>query len=434
MPSHPAPPESYEKFLAGELETAIPWDDVLATTYDGAPASVHDAIIDAVSVRAPELTRLSHDIHANPELNFEEHYAAAAVAELLTNQGYDIEVGMWDLATAFRATVGSGGPHMAILAEYDALPDVGHGCGHNLICAAAVGAFLGVAPQVAALGGRVSLIGTPAEEGGGGKEFIARRGGFDDVDAAIMAHPGKSDHTEARRIAMRQVRVTYHGVASHAASSPWMARNPLDAVVTAYQAIGQLRQHILPEERLHGVITDGGKRPSVIAQQASAWFFLRSPTVATVEDLTDRVATILESAAEITGTRAEISWDPLPMFMPVRSNRTLASRYLKAMRGRGRDVRTVAARQGGSTDLGNISVRLPAIHPTFKITDRPVGGHSLAMAEAARAPQADAAIIDAAVALAQTAADVLADPNLLADMREEFAATGGVVDVPGLDR
>ena len=249
-----------------------------------------------------------------------------------------------------------------------------------------------------------------------------------------MVHPGKADHTEARRIAMRQVEVSYHGVSSHAASSPWMARNPLDAVVIAYQSIAQLRQHLLSEERLHGVITDGGKRPSVIPQQASAWFFLRSPTIPTVEELTDRVETILLSAAEMTGTRAEIVWDPVPMFWPVRSNRTLASRYRRAMMARGRDVEQVASRQGGSTDLGNVSVRIPAIHPTMNITDRPVGGHSLEMAEAAVTAQADQSILDAAIAIAQTAADVLADETLLAAMLDEFQATGGFVDVPALDR
>ncbi|MEX2562987.1 MAG: M20 family metallopeptidase [Nitriliruptoraceae bacterium] len=434
QPDAPSAPESYQRFMSGELERALSWDEVEATPFEGAPKEVIAGIVPEVESRAESLFALSHAIHAHPELNFEEHFAAATVADLIRDQGHDIDVGTWELATSFRATVGEGKPHVAILAEYDALPDVGHGCGHNIICASAVGAFLGVAPFVGQLGGRVSLIGTPAEEGGGGKEFIARRGGFDDVDAAIMVHPGKADHTEARRIAMRQVQVTYHGLSSHAASTPFMARNPLDAVVTAYQSIAQLRQHILPEERLHGVITDGGKRPSVIASQASAWFFLRSPTIPTVDELTDRVERILKSAAEITGTRAELTWDPLPMFMPVRSNRHLASRYRAAMSDRGREVRRSGTRQGGSTDLGNISVRIPAIHPTIAITDRSVGGHSLAMAKASITAQADQAIVDAAVALARTAADVLADDALLTAMRDEFEATGGVIDVVSLDR
>ena len=434
MTDQPAAPESYSRFLSGELERQIPWEQIEASPFAGASPDVTARIADEVDSRAEALFALSHAIHANPELNFEEHFAAATVADLVRAQGHDITVGTWELETAFLSSAGSGHPHVAILAEYDALPDVGHGCGHNIICAAAVGAYLAVAPFVEQLGGRVSLIGTPAEEGGGGKEFIARQGGFDDVDAAIMVHPGKDDHTEARRIAMRQVEVTFHGVSSHAASTPFMARNPLDAVVIAYQSIAQLRQHILPEERIHGVITEGGKRPSVIPSQASAWYFLRSPTIPTVEELTDRVERILLSAAEMTGTRAEITWDPLPMFMPVRSNRTLAARYRVGMSDRGRVVRPVAERQGGSTDLGNVSVRLPAIHPNIAITDRSIGGHSLAMAEASTTPEADRAILDAAVALARTAADVLADEALLAAMRREFEATGGVVDVVSLDR
>ncbi|MEX1004247.1 MAG: M20 family metallopeptidase [Acidimicrobiia bacterium] len=429
-----APPEAYQRFLSGDLERELPWDEVERAGFTGAPEAVRSGIADRVTSHTEALLELSHAIHANPELNFEEHYAVATVADLVREHGHEIEVGLWKLDTAFRATVGTGHPHVAILAEYDALPDVGHGCGHNVICAAAVGAFLAVAPFVEELGGRVSLIGTPAEEGGCGKEYIAREGGFDDVDAAIMVHPGKGDHTEARRVALRQVEVTYHGLSAHAASAPFMARNPLDAAVTAYQSIAQLRQHILPEERIHGIFTEAGKRPSVIPSRASSWYFLRSPTIPTMDHLTDRVEQILVSAADMTGTRAELRWDPYPMYMPVRSNRTLASRYIAAMSDRGRDVQQVGTRQAGSTDLGNVSVRVPSIHPTIAITDRSIGGHSLAMAEASISPEADRAALDAAVALARTAADVLADDGLVAAMRAEFDASGGVVDVTSFDR
>jgi amidohydrolase len=434
MTAELTPPEAYQRFLSGDLERELPWEEVDRMSFVGAPGDVRAGIADEVGARTASLLELSHTVHAHPELNFEEHFAAATVADLVRAQGHDIEVGVWKLETAFRATVGSGHPHVAILAEYDALPDVGHGCGHNVICASAVGAFFAVAPFVERLGGRVSLIGTPAEEGGCGKEYIAREGGFDDVDAAIMVHPGKDDHTEARRVALRQVEVTYHGLSAHAASAPFMARNPLDAAVTAYQSISQLRQHMLPEERIHGIFTEAGKRPSVIPSRASAWYFLRSPTIPTIDHLTDRVEQILLSAADMTGTRAELRWDPYPMYMPVRSNRTLASRYIAAMSDRGRDTERVGTRQAGSTDLGNVSVRVPAIHPTIAITDRSIGGHSLAMAEAAISADADRAVVDAAIALARTAADVLADDSLLAAMRAEFEASGGVVDVPSYDR
>ena len=428
------PPEAYQRFLSGDFERELAWEDVEGTDFPGAPDAVRAGIAGEVEARTAALLELSHTIHAHPELNFEEHFAAATVADVIRSQGHDIDVGLWKLETAFRSTVGSGRPHVAILAEYDALPDVGHGCGHNVICASAVGAFLAVAPFVDGLRGRVSLIGTPAEEGGCGKEYIAREGGFDDVDAAIMVHPGKGDHTEARRVALRQVEVTYHGLSAHAASAPFMARNPLDATVTAYQSIAQLRQHILPEERIHGIFTEAGKRPSVIPSKASAWYFLRSPTIPTMDHLTDRVEQILLSAADMTGTRAELNWDPYPMYMPVRSNRTLASRYINAMTDRGRAVQRVGTRQAGSTDLGNVSVRVPSIHPTIAITDRAIGGHSLAMAEASITPDADRAVVDAAIALARTAADVLADDGLRAAMRAEFEASGGTVDVVSFDR
>jgi len=429
MGTGPRPLDVYERHLDGGREPARRWEQIRALAVEGASAQVWDRIAREVEANATALLELSHDIHAHPELNFQERHAAAAVATLLERSGHLIEVGTWGLETAFLASVGSGAPHVAILAEYDALPEVGHGCGHNVICAAAVGAFLGIAPLVSELGGRVSLYGTPAEEGGGGKEYIARAGGFEDVDAAIMVHPGGGDFTEAIRLGLRQVNVTYRGISAHAAATPFLGRNALDAAVFAYQGIAQLRQHMLPEDRVHMVITEGGAKPNIIPERASAALYIRSPTVEALEELTERVGTILRSAAEATATAMDIDWGVAPVFLPVRSNRTLASRYAAALRDRGRDVAEEYSGSGGSTDLGNVSVRVPAIHPNVAITRPEVPAHSHAFAAAAISTTGDAGVIDGAIGLARTAADFLADPDLRRHVRAEFEAAGGALDL-----
>lgn len=427
------PPEAYLRVMRGEDPVYAGWDAVDATSFVGTDPGVSGRVTAGIEARTADLVELSHDIHAHPELNFEEKYSAAAVAKLVARVGYSVDVGRWGLDTAVQATVGSGSPHIAILAEYDALPGIGHGCGHNVICSSAVGAFLGIAPVVADLGGRVTLMGTPAEEGGGGKELIALAGGFDDVDAAIMVHPGDEDHAHTMRLGLRQVDVTYRGRTAHAASAAYLGRNALDAAVTAYNSIAQLRQHLLPQDRIHGVITDGGMKANIVPERASLSYYLRSPTVATLEELTDRVEAILHAAAQTTATGVAIDWDVAPMFLPVRTNIALVSRYVDAMADRGRCVLRLGNRPAGSTDLGNISVRIPAIHPTLAITGTGTPAHSHEFARAAVSAEADAAIVDASIALALTAADYLSDAGLRRSVREEFAALG-VVDVEALDR
>lgn len=435
MVTEPTPtPEAYLRMMRGDDSPSPGWDAVDSAAFAGADRSVTARVVGGVDEHADELVTLSHDIHAHPELNFEERYSAAAVAGLVSSRGYDVDVGCWGLDTAVRATVGDGSPHIAILAEYDALPGIGHGCGHNVICSSAVGAFLGVAPLVADLGGRVTLMGTPAEEGGGGKELIARAGGFDDVDAAIMVHPGDDDHAHAMRLGLRQVDVTYRGRTAHAAAAAYLGRNALDAAVTAYNSIAQLRQHLLPQDRIHGVITDGGMKANIVPERASLSYYLRSPTVATLEELTDRVGAIFLAAAQTTATGVEIDWNVAPTFLPVRTNVALVSRYVEAMSRRGRRVLRLGSRPAGSTDLGNISVRIPAIHPTLAITRPGTPAHSHEFARAAVTREADEAIVDASIALALTAADYLSDADLRDAARKEFSAAGGVMDVEGLDR
>ncbi|GAA3650290.1 amidohydrolase [Microbacterium marinilacus] len=402
--------------------------------FAGAPAALRDESVRAVDGLRPELERLAIALHEDPEIGFEEHRSAGRLAELLERHGHAAAVGAFGLPTALRVTAGAAdGPHFAIIAEYDALPGVGHACGHNIIAGAAVGAFLAVAPIAGRLGGRVSLIGTPAEENGAGKELILRAGGFDDVDAAGMVHPAAgsaaSPLVAQRTTGVRRVAVTYHGRAAHAAGAPWLGLNALDAVVTAYQGVAQLRQHILPIDRVHGIITDGGAAPNVVPERAAALFYVRSAEIDTLVALTDRVVAVLEGAALSTGTRAEIDVDPVPPYLPLQPNLELTRRWAAAVAGRGREVPPsppVAAQGGASTDMGNVTRYLPSIHPSIGLGGPDdVTPHNAAFAAWTVQPPAFDALADAAAGLAAAAVDYLADPELREAVAAEFAAEGG---------
>ncbi len=405
-----------------------------SSPYSGA-SSLHDRIATLVEELRDDLLQLSHDIHDHPELGFAEHRAAQAVARTLTDHGVDAQVGAYDLDTALRATTGRGAPTVAVIAEYDALPEIGHACGHNIICATAVGAFLALHQLGDDLDGTVELIATPAEEGGGGKEIIARAGGFDHVAAALMVHPFGMDVADHPWLGVRQVAVTYRGLHAHASMMPFLGRNALDAVVHAYNGVSQLRQHMLSTDRVHGIITDGGQAPNIIPDRASAHFYLRSAEPETLAILTERVQAILESAATATGTAAELRWDPSPPYLPVRTNRPLAARYAVNVADRGRRVlpRGVAPTSlAASTDLGNVSVRVPSIHPLLAIAPPEVTIHSPEFAEWAVSERADKATVDGAIGLARTAADFFADSELRKAVTADFDAEGGIIDVLGL--
>jgi amidohydrolase len=429
------PYSSHLERLVARLETDIAEAEPLRSDHAGAPADLAGAVTERVESVGGDLVDLSHAIHDNPELGYEEHDAVAAIAGLLGRHGHDAQVGAYDVPTALRARAGSGRPRIAVLAEYDALPGIGHACGHNIIAATAVGAFLGVAGLVGDLDGSVELIGTPAEEGGGGKELIARAGGFDEVDAAIMLHPMGMEISEHPWLGVRQVTVTYHGLSAHASVTPFMGRNALDAVVTAYNGMSQLRQHMLTSDRVHGVITDGGQRPNIVPERAEATFYLRSAEPDTLAELADRAREVFEAAALATGTQVELNWDPCPVYLPVRSNHALAARYATAMGERERKVLpegVVPPELTGSTDMGNVCVRVPGIHPTLAIAPPWVSIHTAEFATYAAGADADRGTVDGAVGLARTAVDFLTDADLRRAVVDEFEAAGGVLDVDEL--
>jgi amidohydrolase len=429
------PSRPYPGYLAAVTDRIRRADPPPATSAFAGAAALHDRIAERVEARRDDLLQLSHDIHEHPELGFAEHRAVRSVADLLARHDVEADVGIHGLETALRATSGDGDATVAVIAEYDALPGIGHACGHNVICATAVGAFLALHDVADELGGAVELIATPAEEGGGGKELIARDGGFDHVDAAVMCHPAGLDVADHPWLGVRQVAVTYHGLSAHASMMPFMGRNALDAVVLAYTGVAQLRQHMLPDDRVHGIITDGGQAPNIVPDRAAAHFYARSAEPETLIELCDRVRAVLESAATATGTVAELDWDPCPPYLPMRTNRPLAARYAVNVRDRGRPVLPAGVAPtslAASTDMGNISVRVPSIHPLLSVAPPEVTIHTPEFAHHAASERADAATIDGAIGLARTAADFLADGDLRAATTADFTAEGGVIDVPRL--
>lgn len=414
------------------------------SAFAGAPSELHDRLERAVAADAAEMVEVMLDLAAHPEVAFEEHRSVRALADVLADDGIDAQVGVHGLETALRAEiVGAGGdapdaPTLGILAEYDALPGVGHGCGHNVIAVMGVGAFLALAALAtddpAAVPGRVVLLGTPAEEGHTGKEHMAREGAFDGLDAAVMAHPYGYDLADQVWLGRRTLSVEFHGRTAHASAQPYMGRNAVDAASLMYQGIGLMRQQTPPTDRVHAVIREGGERASVIPDHAKLDLYVRSQRPETLKDLSRRVEDVARGAALMAGVGVTIRWDEHPPSLPVRTNEALAGRWVEAQRRRGRDplpLGVVSPSLAASTDFGNVSYRVPGIHPVIKIAPSHIALHTREFAECAVSEEARAAAADGAYGLAATVLDVLHDPSLAAAIAEEFEAAGGAIDVPG---
>ena len=408
---------------------------------DGAPPRLRAALARSLAGLAPRIVALSRDIHAHPEVGYHEHRAAAAVAGLLRECGIEPEVGVYGMDTALRAEIGpAGAPAIAVLAEFDALPGIGHGCGHNVMCANSVGAFLALADLArrgqwaeSAPPGRVVLQTTPAEECDTAKERLVRAGMLDGVDAAIQTHAYARDVADQVWLGVRRMRAVFTGVPAHAASQPFMGRNALDAATLALSGIGLLRQQILPWDRVHAVVVDGGAVANIIPERAELSLMVRSKYPETLKDLVGRVEDVLRGAALMSGTGVQIIVPDYTNEMPVRANGPLTAAWVRSQRERGRDPlpagvvpETVAA----GTDFGNVSQRVPGIHPLIGVADSPgVALHTHEMARAAGSPTGEAAAVDGAYGLAAVALDWLHDADLRRAVREDFEAGGGAVDV-----
>ncbi len=377
-----------------------------------------------VDRRAELLVVASHRIHAHPELAYEERFAHELLTEILATEGLTPQRHAYGTDTGFSAEVGDGdGPVVAVMCEYDALPGVGHACGHNVIATAGLGAGLAAAAVAGEAGGRLRILGTPAEEGGGGKILMAEHGALDGLDAAVMVHPADADLLRMDTIAVRQLYARYEGRAAHAAAAPWDGRNALDAAVLGYVNVAALRQHIHPGERIHGVFTKAGDRPNIVPREAEAHWYIRSPTATGLQALEPRVVACLEAGAAATGCSCGIDWVPRP-YAEMRDNSVLLAAYAAnaARLGRPPAVPEAGHAVVGSTDMGNVSYRVPSIHPMIQVAPRGVAIHTEEFAEHAASPSGDAAVLDGAKALAMTVVDLWCRPGLAAAARAELAA------------
>ena len=376
-----------------------------------------------VAARAATLLAASHQIHAHPELGFQEHRAHEILTDLLSDAGLSVTRGAYGLETAFEARAGSGGPTIAVLCEYDALPGIGHACGHNVIGTAGVGAGIAAASLAEELGATVVVLGTPAEEGGGGKVFLAERGAFEGIDAALMVHPAGLDLARFAAIAIQQIEVTYHGKAAHAAAAPHAGRNALDAAVLGYMNVAALRQHIRPNERIHGIFTEAGEAPNVVPARAAATWYVRSPSVRGLKALKERVLIALEAGASAAGCTMEHRWLD-PAYADMVDNEPMVDLYRQNLARTGRALLEPDSLDAvvGSTDMGNISHLVPSIHPMIAVSPPNVAIHTSDFVRYAGGPEGDLAVLDGAKAMACTVVDLWVEPGALDEAKADFAA------------
>lgn len=385
------------------------------------PATLAETLDRTLDAEAPALRELALKIHAHPELRFEEHRAAGWISDLLTARGHAVERPLGGLPTALRARAGRAGPRLAILAEYDALPEIGHACGHNLIAAGAVGAFLALAPVAEAQGFTVDLVGTPAEEGGGGKALLLDAGVFAGVDAAMMFHPFDRDLVAHGTLANLWLAMTFSGQPAHAAAAPWDGSSALTACIQTFNLVDSQRVHFRDGVRVHGFITDGGQAVNIIPERASCEFSVRAKTL----DELARVRSIVERCALGAAMAAgvEVTIAPRKGYRDLVTNLPLARAFAQHMAAMGRPAAETDERVGmGSTDMGDVSHAVPAIHPWLAICD--VGEtlcHQHAFARAACAERGLETMLTAARAMAKTGGEFLVDEALRGAVREAFA-------------
>ncbi|MGE3272610.1 MAG: M20 family metallopeptidase, partial [Chloroflexota bacterium] len=356
------------------------------------------------------------------------------LADELEAGGFSVERGAGGLTTAFRASYSGGepGPTVAILAEYDALPGIGHACGHNIIASSALGAGLAISRAGLRFPGTLLVIGTPAEEGGGGKILLAEAGVFKDVDLAFMLHPSQTNMVKRGSLANSRVEIVFHGRAAHAAGAPDMGINALEAVIQTFVSLNARRLHMREDARVHGIITDGGRAVNIIPERAAARFSVRARDRAYQRKLMEMVRQCAEAGALSTG--ATLDWTETRGYSNMIANIVIADRFAEHLRATGRVVDEPRPTQRmGSTDMGDISQILPAVHAYLSIAPRNVPNHTAAFTDAAGSPDGDKAVIDGSLAMAQTAADFFADPSLVAQAKAEFAERLAAGDVAGYD-
>jgi len=388
-------------------------------------AELKKEVVSAIDAMREELLALSHAIHAEPELALEEFKAAKRLTDGIAKNGLGVQREAFGLKTAYAAEFGKdGGATVAILSEYDALPGIGHACGHNIIATAGFGAAMALS-KLKSLPGRVRYLGTPAEERYGGKELMARAGAFDGSDAAMMIHPSNLNLVTMPCIAVCDVTAVFHGRAAHASAMPYRGLNALDAVVIAYQSIAQLRQHIRNTDRIHGIITEGGLAANIVPERAACRFYVRAADGRELLALKHRVQACFEAGALASGCRVETQWGETN-YLDLKTNWPMAEAYRRNGEALGLEffpLSELPPGYAGSTDMGNVSHRVPSIHPCLGVAPLNVIIHNAEFARHAVSEKGDQAVIDGAKSMAMTALDLLGDSAFLANVKSDFAAT-----------
>jgi len=373
-----------------------------------------------VDAHREKLIELSLRIHQNPELGFQEVKASGWLTEYLERNGFKVEKGICQLATAFRGSYGSGKPTIALLAEYDALPKVGHACGHNIIATAAVGAAVALRGAIDEAGGSVVVIGTPAEELYGGKVIMAKRGAFEDIDAAMIVHPSVADMSSIKALACIGLEVEFKGKAAHAAAYPQEGINALEAMIQAFSGINSLRQHIREQARIHGIITQGGEAANIVPAYTAGSFLVRAEDKTYLDELREKVLNCFKAASLATGARLKYKW--MAYYAPLKTNFALAEVFTKNMETLGRNLSPPLETALGSSDAGNVSALVPTIHPMVAIAPLDVLLHSPEFAAAAATAEGNRGLFDGAKSLAMTVVDLVGQPGIMARIKEEFFA------------
>ena len=367
-----------------------------------------------------ELIAVSHAIHENPELGYEEHFAHEQLTKVLIDKGLDVHKSAYEIDTAFEAIAGKTGPVVALLCEYDALPGIGHACGHNIIAAAGIGAGLAASTLAETFNGQLRILGTPAEEGGGGKVRMLNRGAFESVEAVLMIHPADADLPNISSLAVQQLKATYTGKAAHAAAAPEKGINALDGAVLGYMGVAALRQHIAPDERLHGIFTNGGQKANIVPETAESTWYARSSTMDRLEVLKTRLVETLNGGAKSAGCEIQIEWINEP-YAEVLDNTPILDAYMKNSESIGRVIKApIGDGVVGSTDLGNVSHVVPSIHPMVKVAPEGTAIHTIDFEKWAKSEEADKGLLDSAKAMAMTVIDCWHDPSLLKQAKEFF--------------
>ncbi len=385
-------------------------------------AAIKKAITELVKERKAELTAIAEELYLSPETGLEEYKSAALLTGILEREGFLLERGIAGLATAFRASFGAHGPAIAILAEMDALPGIGHACGHNIIAAAAIGAAIALRHALPAGACRIIVLGTPAEELGIGKCELVKAGFFSDVDFALMVHPSSKRQVIKMYLGLAKVHFTYFGRPSHAAAYPEEGVNALDGAILTFNGINALRQHLRQDVRVHGIITQGGVAPNIIPEKAACSFYVRADDLAEVEQVKKKVIACAQGAALAAGCRLQVVEDER-LLAPMKINRAFSALYSRQLAYLGLEESGAPAdKNKGSSDIGNVSQVVPTIHPHVPIGEG-INIHSEGFARATISDRGKAAVLEGATALALTAAELAASPEQRDEIRREFIAT-----------